>query len=648
MRFVPAFLDEIRDRVPISSVIGTRVSWDRKKTNASRGDYWACCPFHGEKSPSFHCEDKKGRYHCFGCGVSGDHFRFLTELDGLNFPEAVERIAEMAGVAMPARDEQAEEREKQRASLTDVMEMAASFFEERLHSADGARARAYLRERGLSPATQAAFRLGYSPDSRNALKEHLAAKGVGKAEIEACGLVVFGEDVPVSYDRFRDRVMFPIPDSRGRIIAFGGRALSSDAPAKYLNSPETELFHKGNVLYNFVRARKALAKAGPNGGGVVIAVEGYMDVIALAQAGFDNVVAPLGTALTENQMELLWRMSGEPVLCFDGDQAGLKAAWRAADLMLPAIQPGRSARFALLPDGKDPDDLVKGDGPDGFRSVLDEARPLADLLWMRETAGGVFDTPERRAELEKRLRELAGRIQDESVRFHYNQDMRERVHSFFGASRGGGRDRGGRGGKDTGQRGRFSRAGQAGGRTPITESLGRSALVKRSGEVMSVREATIIVALVNHPMLIDENFAHVEFLDLANADLRKLHALLLDAMAHDMANDRGAVIATVERAGCSDIWERAVGLIRKTRQWPALEQASLDDAREAFGQALHLHRSARTLHKELKQAESALATDPTDENYRHLIEIQAQFRDVQATEALVEGFGVTSGQAGRA
>ncbi|MGB3899073.1 MAG: DNA primase, partial [Mesorhizobium sp.] len=203
-------------------------------------------------------------------------------------------------------------------------------------------------------------------------------------------------------------------------------------------------------------------------------------------------------------------------------------------------------------------------------------------------------------------------------------------------------------GKDAGQRGRFSRAGQVGGRTPITESLGRSALVKRSGEVMSVREATIIVALVNHPALIDENFAHVEFLDLANADLRKLHAVLLDAMAHDMANDRGAVIATVERAGCSDIWERAVGLIRKTRQWPALEQASLDDAREAFGQALHLHRSARTLHKELKQAESALATDPTDENYRHLIEIQAQFRDVQATEALVEGFGVTSGQAGRA
>ena len=648
MRFPPAFLDEIRDRVPISSVIGTRVSWDRKKTNANRGDYWACCPFHGEKSPSFHCEDKKGRYHCFGCGVSGDHFRFLTELDGVSFPEAVERVAELAGVAVPARDQEAEQRERQRAGLTDVMEMATGFFEERLHSADGAKARAYLRERGLSPATQAAFRLGYSLDSRNALKEHLAGKGVGKAEIEACGLVVFGEDVPVSYDRFRDRVIFPIPDSRGRIIAFGGRALSPDAPAKYLNSPETELFHKGNVLYNFVRARKALAKGGANGAATVIAVEGYMDVIALAQAGFDNVVAPLGTALTENQMELLWRMSGEPILCFDGDQAGLKAAWRAADLALPAIQPGRSARFALLPEGKDPDDLVRGEGPDAFRAVLNEARPLADLLWMRETAGGVFDTPERRAELEKRLRELTHRIQDESVRFHYNQDMRERVHSFFGAQRARAGEYGGRGGKGSGQRGQFSRGGQAGGRTAITESLGRSALVKRTGELMSVREATIIVALVNHPALIDENFAHVEFLDLANADLRKLHAALLDAMAHDMANDREAVVVTIERAGFRDIWERAVGLIRKTRQWPALEKASLDDAREAFSQALHLHRSARTLHKELKQAESALATDPTDENFRHFIEIQAQFRDVQATEALIEGFGVTSGQNGRA
>lgn len=643
MRFSDSFLDEIRDRVPISSVIGQRVTWDRKKTNAPRGDWWACCPFHGEKTPSFHCEDKKGRYHCFGCGVSGDHFRFLTELEGLSFPEAVERVAGMAGVPMPARDEREERREKERASLTDVMEMATRFFQDQLQAAGGAKARAYLRERGLSAATQQAFRLGYAPDSRNALKEFLAGKGIEKAQIEACGLVVFGDDIPVSYDRFRDRVMFPIPDSRGRIIAFGGRALSPDVSAKYLNSPETELFHKGNVLYNFARARKAVQKEG-----TVIAVEGYMDVIALAQAGFDNVVAPLGTALTENQMELLWRMAGEPVLCFDGDQAGLKAAWRAADLILPSIQPGRSARFALLPEGQDPDDLVRTAGADAFRTVLAEARPLADLLWMRETSGGVFDTPERRAELEKTLRDLTGRIRDESVRYHYQQEMRERVHAFFGATRGrpqrqGERGQGGRGG--WGQNARPGR--EQGGRLAVSDSLARSALVKRAAGVLPLRETVLVVALCNHPRLIDENFEAVETLDVVHPDLRRLHAALIDALAHGVAHERHAVADALDRAGLAETWQRALELVRRARQWPALEDAAIEDARDAFAQALHLHHSARTLHRELKAAEAALAAEPTDENYRHLVEIQAQFRDMQATEALIEGFGVSSGRAGR-
>jgi DNA primase len=637
MRFPDSLLDEIRDRVPISSVIGARVAWDRKKTNTARGDYWACCPFHGEKSPSFHCEDKKGRYYCFGCGVSGDHFRFLTELDGMSFPEAIERIAGMAGVPMPERDPEAEKRDQERATLTDVMELATSFFQEQLQSAVGARARAYLRERGLSSAAQQSFRLGFAPDSRNALKEYLAAKGITKAQMEACGLTYFGPDVPVSYDRFRDRVMFPIPDSRGRIIAFGGRALTSDALAKYLNSPDTELFHKGNVLYNFVRARKAMQKDG-----TVIAVEGYMDVIALAQAGFENVVAPLGTALTENQLELLWRMSGEPVLCFDGDQAGLKAAWRAADMALPLIRAGRTLRFALLPAGKDPDDLVKADGPDAFRAVLADARPLADLLWMRETSGGVFDTPERRAELEKTLRELVSRIRDESLRYHYQQEMRERVHAFFGAqrSRPGERDKRQGGGQ-------WARSGAAGGRIAVSESLARSAMVRRPGSLMPLREAVIVVALVNHPQLVEENFDQIESLDLSHSELRALHSAIIDAHAHGNAGDRLGAIETMRAAGLGDAWEKAVGLIRRARMWPALEEAGLDDARDAFAQALHLQLSAGTLHKELRAAEAALATDPTDENLRHFVEIQAQFRDVQTPEALIDGFGVSSGRAAR-
>ncbi|MBT1156395.1 DNA primase [Aminobacter anthyllidis] len=652
MRFSDGFLSEIRDRVPISAVVGQRVTWDRKKTNAPRGDFWACCPFHGEKSPSFHCEDRKGRYHCFGCGVSGDHFRFLTDLDGLSFPEAVERIAEMAGVPMPARDAQEERRERERASLHDVMELATTFFEDRLQTSDGARARAYLRDRGLTQTTQQQFRLGFAPDSRNALKEFLASKGIEKAQMEACGLTVF-EDVPVSYDRFRDRIMFPIPDSRGRIIAFGGRAMSAEVSAKYLNSPETELFHKGNVLYNFARARKALQKDG-----TVIAVEGYMDVIALAQAGFENVVAPLGTALTESQLGLLWRMSGEPVLCFDGDKAGLKAAYRAADLALPLVAPGHTTRFALLPEGKDPDDLVKAEGPEAFRTVLNAARPLSELIWMRETSGGVFDTPERRAELEKTLRELTSRIKDESVRYHYQQEMRERVLNFFGSQRGRQQGQGGGGkgsynkgsfNKGGGERGQWNKggAGAAAGRLAVSDSLARSAMVKRAGGIMPLREAALVVTLVNHPSLIDENFEHVERLDLSHGELKQLHSVLIDAMAHGEANTREAVVAAIERASCAEMWERAVTLARRARQWTAFEDAAIEDARDAFAQTLHLHRSARTLHKELKQAEVALATDPTDENYRHLVEVQAQFHDVQATEALIEGFGVSSGRSGR-
>ncbi|MEX0345476.1 MAG: DNA primase [Rhizobiaceae bacterium] len=633
MRFSQNFLDEIRDRVPISSVIGPRVTWDKRKTNTSRGDWWACCPFHGENTPSFHCEDQKGRYHCFGCGVSGDHFRFLTELDGLSFPESVERIADMAGVPMPARDREAEAREEKRATLYDVMELATGFFEEKLQGAEGAKARAYLRERSLTSATQARFRMGYAPDSRNALKEFLAGKGVEKEKIEACGLVVFGPDIAVSYDRFRDRIMFPIANPRGKVIAFGGRALSPDVPAKYLNSPETELFHKSNVLYNLGPAREAARKAG-----TVIAVEGYMDVIALAQAGFDNAVAPLGTALTERQVELLWRVGNEPVLCFDGDQAGMKAAWRAADLILPMIGPGRSTRFALLPDGQDPDDLVQHSGADAFAAIIKQALPLADLIWMRETASGVFDTPERRAELEKTLRNLVFQIKDESVRRHYQQNMRERIQSYFGS-------RSDRKPASGGER-KYGDA-HAKSRLAVSDSLARSALVKNAGGIMPVREAVIIVALVHHPALIDEYFDQIETFEARHPELQQLHGALLDAVAHDEASEPGAIIAVIERHGHLESWDRAVALVNRTRTWPVLADAALDDARDAFAQALHLHRAAGALHRELKAAEAALANEPTEENYNHLLDIQSQFRDAQATEALIEGFGASSGRAGR-
>jgi len=641
MRFSQSFLDEIRDRVPISQVVGTRVSFDKRKTNAARGDYWACCPFHGEKSPSFHCEDRKGRYHCFGCGVSGDHFRFLSELDGISFPEAVEVVAEMAGVALPARDPEAERKEQVRASLSDVMEMAARFYQNCLQEAQGAEARAYLRGRGITSVTQQTFRLGYAPDSRNALKEHLASKGVTVEQMDACGLIYSGPDIPVAFDRFRGRVMFPIEDARGRVIAFGGRALSPDVPAKYLNSPDTELFHKGNVLYNLARARKNAKDAG------LIAVEGYMDVIALAQAGIDNAVAPLGTALTENQLELLWRISGEPVLCFDGDSAGLRAAWRAADLALPAVQPGRTLRFALLPEGKDPDDLVREGGRQPFDALVSQALPLADLIWMRETSGSVFDTPERRAELEQRLRTLTAQIRDESVRRHYAQELRDRMQSFFGGSQARQGDR--RGGQYGGGNRQNARPGAATGRLAVSQSLARSSLVKAStGTAMPLREATIIVSLVNHPALIEEHFDAVEPLELTSNDLVRLRRVILDQFAFKPGLDREAVLSAIEASGLLGVWADAELRVKGAYLWPALQNAALEDAREAFTQLLHLHRRVRSLHKELRAAEAEMAAADvwTDEDARNLAEIQAELHNIDATNALIDGFGIASGRGG--
>jgi DNA primase len=652
MRFPPSFLDEIRERVPISSVIGTRVSFDRKKTNAPKGDFWACCPFHGEKSPSFHCEDRKGRYHCFGCGVTGDHFKFLTELEGLSFPEAVQRVADMAGIPMPARDAEMEIREAKRATLYDVMEMATKFFEDQLQGAGGAKARAYLRERGLSAATQHAFRLGYAPESRNALKEHLASKNATKDQIEACGLVVYGDDKPVSFDRFRDRIMFPIEDLRGRIIAFGGRALAPNAIAKYMNSNETELFHKGKILFNALRARKAAQPQAGQPAKSVIAVEGYMDVIALAQAGFTHAVAPLGTALTEDQLDLLWRMSPEPVLCFDGDSAGIKAAHRAIDLAMPVLKPGFSLRFAVLPEGKDPDDLVKSSGPQAFQNVLNDARPLADMLWMRETASGVFDTPERRAELEARLKQMTALIADENVRRHYAQDVRDRIQQFFGSNqRSNGRNNGERGNGQNGfgQQNGYGQRGRTGGngRQAVTEGLARSALFKSTSTQLPARETTILMTLLNHPRLIEEDFETIVRLELDHPDLKRFHSAMLNALAEHKVVDGMAMRKVLVDAGFGTLIEVLEAVVKRIRSWAATAEAAEEDAREALRQAVHLHQRARALHKELEMAQIALGTETTEENFNRLLDIQNDIRNAQATEALIEGFGIPSGRSAK-
>lgn len=421
MSLSPQFLDELRGRVTLSTLIGRSV----KLIKAGR-EYKACCPFHDEKSPSFYVNDDKGFYHCFGCGAHGDAIRFLTEAKGLSFIDAVKELAQSAGMEVPAPDPRAAQRNERQAGLHDVMQAAATWFEEQLGGIDGAAARAYLDRRGLNAALAKAFGMGFAPDSRGRLRT--ALKSFGDDQLIECGLLISVEGKE-PYDRFRGRLMIPIRDARGRVIAFGGRILDQGEP-KYLNSPDTPLFDKGRTLFNIDRAGAAARKAGR-----VIAVEGYMDVIALAKAGLDEAVAPLGTALTEMQLERLWRMAETPILCFDGDKAGQKAAVRAAHRALPMVVPGRTLRFALLPGGQDPDDLVKAGGIRAVEQLLGETISLDELVWRSELDAQALDTPEAKAGLRKRLGDLAGTIQDRDVREQYQAEFRRRFDERFAPAR---------------------------------------------------------------------------------------------------------------------------------------------------------------------------------------------------------------------
>jgi DNA primase len=430
IRFSDSFLSTIRDRIPLSDVVGRRVSWDRRKSKPAKGDHWACCPFHGEKTPSFHVDDRKGRYHCFGCQVSGDHFKFLMEQDGLSFPEAVERLAGEAGLAMPEPDPEAARRHEARLKLTDVLDLAATYFERHLLAPEGQSALDYAKRRGLDEAVRKTFRIGFAPDRRDGLIGFLKSHNVPVSDMVETGLVIAPEDGGRSpYDRFRGRLMVTIEDMRGKVVGFGGRVLGDGEP-KYLNSPETDLFRKREMLFNAQRARTAAHRSGR-----LIVVEGYMDAIALHRSGFAESVASLGTAMGEEQIALMWRFTDEPIICFDGDTAGRAAANRAIDRALPLLKPGKSLRFLFLPSGMDPDDFVAKRGAEAFESELGSALPLVEALWARETDGTDVSTPERMAAFQANLSRLVAGIGDATVRQNYDQALKDRFFSMRRALR---------------------------------------------------------------------------------------------------------------------------------------------------------------------------------------------------------------------
>lgn len=640
MRFSDQFLDEVRDRLPISSVVGEFVSWDKRKSRPAQGDFWACCPFHSEKTPSFHADDRKGIYHCFGCGVTGDHFRFLTEKAGMSFPEAVETLARRAGVPMPARDERAEEADRRRTTLTDVMELATRFFEEALAANVGARVRGYLQERAVAPALQRRFRLGFAPDSRNGLKEYLAQNSVSAEAMQEAGLVVTGEDIAVPFDRFRNRLMFPIADLRGRIIAFGGRAMADDMPAKYLNSPETPLFSKRRTLYNAQSARQAAHE-----GKSLIVVEGYMDAIALVGAGFEGALAPLGTALTEEHLELLWRMAPNPILAFDGDEAGQRAAERSIEMILPNLKPGFSASIVTLPDGLDPDDLIRKRGREAFGELIAAATPLAEAVWARQTRGALFETPEARAALEQRMRQIANTIADGSVRRHYLQAFEEKIAGFFRPEPARRRDW--EGGRSWG-RGPQERSPQR--RSPryvVSDALKNSRMLReKSAPAITAREAAIVVTLVNHPALADQRLELLAGLELISSTPRDVLAALLDAVGGG-ASEARAVREEIAAKGLSEALLAMETLLTRQGVWQAGPQANPIDAETGLKHALALHNKKVQLNRELKAAEIAHGDDPSEESFERLRDIQNQISSVDGTEALIEGFGSLSGRPAR-
>ncbi len=666
MRFTPQFLDELRARLPVSEVVGRRV----KLRKAGR-EWKGLSPFNKEKTPSFFVNDQKAMWFDFSSGKNGNIFDFLMLTEGVSFPEAVERLAAQAGVPLPVMTREAAAHEERRKTLHDIVELAAKFFEATLASRNGARGRGYLLDRGIHAAAQLKFRLGYAPTEQYALKEHLGGLKISVEDMAEAGLVVTGEDIAVPYDRFRDRVMFPISDWRGRVIAFGGRALDKDVSAKYLNSPETPLFHKGATLYNIASARKAAHE-----GARVIAVEGYIDVIAMVTAGFEAAVAPLGTALTADQLALMWRLNDEPILCFDGDDAGRRAAHRALDLALPLLKPGKSLTLATLPDGQDPDDLARSGGRDAIDDVLSAARPLAAVLWSREREAGPFDTPERRAAFEARLAEATATIADKSVRRYYRQDFSEKLRRMFApaeiSTRRGGFNRSGFARSGFQEKDLDRRAHRRDAARPAASTLGgKEAYIAASPQLAAGplhrghraaiprNEALILQAAITHPWLLHDHLEELAAAEFRHADTQKLKGALIDVFAHHFAEDFGregeaaspqhsaALAAELAKRGFAGLLERIQRSITTPSVWGAGPSAAAADVLLTWKQLVALHRQWHSLTRELKAAEMALGKDNTEANYARLRDVKARLSTLDGTEALIEGFGASSGRATR-
>jgi DNA primase len=521
MAVPPEFIEDLRQRVPLSDVVGRRVKLIRKGRRHS-----GLCPFHAEKTPSFSVVDDDGFYHCFGCGVHGDAISFLREMDGLEFMEAVERLAEMAGLAVPRTVPQDPAASRQRKAALDILEETTLFFEAALRRDDGRDATRYLKQRGLDSAIVKTYRIGYSP--RMGLRAALKDKGFSDEDMLAAGVIRKSDRDGSLYDYFRDRVMFPIENRQGNVIAFGARALG-DAQPKYLNSGEGPTFSKKAVLYGWVQAREGLRRNLP-----LVVAEGYMDVIAIHHSGAAAAVAPLGTALTPEQIALLWKLHDEPVLCFDGDAAGQRAQTRALERILPLLEPGRSARLAVLPEGKDPDDLIAASGPEGFRKVIGTARSLIDSLWEQVQAEFDIRQPEARAQFWQAVRGHVRSIGNNQVRSAYGDEIESRIAAMRNQIRG-------------------------------ISSMVAPRRASRPQTGLINRHRAVVALLLAHPSLVSANFEALSMLDSGDQSLESLKKALIDAVIRDPDLDAEAINYHLKGLNLDDVLAAVTGDDMKAR-----------------------------------------------------------------------------------
>jgi DNA primase len=614
MAFPPGFLDELRSRIPLGDLVGRRVRLTRRGREHS-----GLCPFHNEKTPSFYVVEDKGFFHCFGCGAHGDAIGFLMRADNLDFIEAIERLAGEAGLAVPQQTPQERERATRQKTLLDALAAAAEFYEAQLWSAAGARARDYLTRRGLDEETIRRFRLGWAPpgaqnNDRQALRRALSGE-YPEALLHEAGLLRVPDDGGTPYDYFRGRVIFPIGDRAGRVIAFGARTLGDEQP-KYLNSPDTPLFEKGRVLYGWAMARAHVARADDDTATAIV-VEGYMDVIALHRAEFGGAVAPLGTAVTEMQLRELWRLTPEPVLCFDGDAAGQRAALRALDRALPLLQPGRSLRFATLPPGEDPDSLLRGAGRAAFAEVLAAARPLSEMLWQAELNAGPSDTPERRAALEARLTGRAGLIADRAVQGEYRRFLRDRLFQLGRVARPGI--------KRTGQAARRAAAPPfhlpaEGLPPPLPGSPGR-----RNRELF-------LAVFLAHPSLIEEWVEEIAAIEVSEPALDSLRRAILEIAHAHPGLDANALQQHLALCGHAEILGTLAGTVARHAGFAAGGGDDPEVIRLGLTETLQLLRARHPGDREA--ASRAFATDASDENWQRL----KALKDREAQDGPVGGF----------